>query len=682
MPLNRKQLIQQHNPSVKAYDPDSFLSIGNGEFAFTSDCTGLQTVLPSEKGKTPLCTMSNWGMHSYAGKENPNYEALKLRHYQSGDRSVGYMTDSTGQQTLFDDLRQNPHRLNLGRIAFTLEGVSEAEFLQHLTDIHQELDLYTGILTSSFSLDGRSVCVTTLCNPDTDQLAIKVQSALLKTKQLTIQISFPYASHAMDASDWANTSIHHSTLVALGNGDYVIERVLDKFQYRVDIQHSDAQVFALDGCHTFGLQATSDSMTACIGFHPDEELLFLPSYHDSQNACQKHWKDFWENSAFVDLSQSNDGRWFELQRRMFLSRYLLAIQCSGSTPPPETGLTCNSWYGKFHVEMHLLHAAHFALWGQPQLLERSLPWYLTILDKAYERAHSQGYKGARWPKMTSPAGDDSPSSIGTLLCWQQPHPIFYGVLIKKTDPKSKLLEKWTQIIGATADFMADYVQWDEKTKTYGLGSPVIPVQENHDPEDTVNPTFELSYWRWGLEEAVKWMKAEQKPIPAKWIEVLDKLAPLPMQDGLYLAQQNCPGTYTTYNTDHPSLLFSLGLLDGRDVDRVVMKASLEKVLSDWDLNSLWGWDFPLMSMTAARLGMRKEAIDLLLLDSPKNTYTANGHNEQLPKEELPLYLPGNGALLLALALLCAGWEGSEEACPGFPNDGSWILRTEGFEQIL
>ncbi len=77
-----------------------------------------------------------------------------------------------------------------------------------------------------------------------------------------------------------------------------------------------------------------------------------------------------------------------------------------------------------------------------------------------------------------------------------------------------------------------------------------------------------------------------------------------------------------------------------------------------------------MAMTAARLGKPELALDLLLMDSPKNTYTSNGHNAQRPKEDLPpLYLPGNGALLLALALMAGGWEGSETPYPGFPKDG-------------
>ena len=87
----------------------------------------------------------------------------------------------------------------------------------------------------------------------------------------------------------------------------------------------------------------------------------------------------------------------------------------------------------------------------------------------------QVYRGARWPKMTDSSGNDSPSAIGTLLCWQQPHPIFYTSLLRKTHPGSALLKEWTKIIEATAAFMADYLQYDEKQGLYVLGPPLIPV---------------------------------------------------------------------------------------------------------------------------------------------------------------------------------------------------------------
>jgi hypothetical protein len=81
-------------------------------------------------------------------------------------------------------------------------------------------------------------------------------------------------------------------------------------------------------------------------------------------------------------------------------------------------------------------------------------------------------------------------------------------------------------------------------------------------------------------------------------------------------------------------------------------------------------------MTATRLHEPSTAIDALLRDTGKNVFSRNGHNRQT--DSLPLYLPGNGGLLAALALMVAGWDGDDERCPGFPRDGTWVVRHEGF----
>jgi hypothetical protein len=58
-----------------------------------------------------------------------------------------------------------------------------------------------------------------------------------------------------------------------------------------------------------------------------------------------------------------------------------------------------------------------------------------------------------------------------------------------------------------------------------------------------------------------------------------------------------------------------------------------------------------------------------------NTYLPNGHNYQ--DSRLRCYLPGNGGLLTAVALMCAGYDGCTEPNPGFPKDGTWDVRWEG-----
>ena len=110
-----------------------------------------------------------------------------------------------------------------------------------------------------------------------------------------------------------------------------------------------------------------------------------------------------------------------------------------------------------------------------------------------------------------------------------------------------------------------------------------------------------------------------------------------------------------------------------------MRRTLHWVFEHWDWPSTWGWDYPMVAMTAARLGEPERAIDALLLDTPKNTYRANGHNHQRPG--LTLYLPGNGGLLTAVAMMAAGWDGAPPRhAPGFPVD-RWTVRWEGLRPL-
>src|SRR5262249_17401041 len=158
---------------------------------------------------------------------------------------------------------------------------------------------------------------------------------------------------------------------------------------------------------------------------------------------------------------------------------------------------------------------------------------------------------------------------------------------------------------------------------YVLGPPVIPAQENHPPRDTWNPTYELGYWRYGLKIAQQWRERVGLQRNARWDEVVAGLSPLPVREGVYLAHENCPQTFTGRNSDHPSMLAALGVLPGDGVDRETMRRTLHKVMKEWKWDDTWGWDYPMTAMTAARLGEPELAVDALLMNTKKNRYLAN-----------------------------------------------------------
>ena len=168
----------------------------------------------------------------------------------------------------------------------------------------------------------------------------------------------------------------------------------------------------------------------------------------------------------------------------------------------------------------------------------------------------------------------------------------------------------------------------------------------------------------------------------KWDDIVAKLSPLPESNGLYLVSENERDSYSNLRsmTDHPSVLGAFGVLPGSPlVDKRTMRATLEHIRKNWDWKTTWGWDYPMMAMTAIRLGLPETAIDLLLMETQKNTFLKNGHNYQ--DERLRVYLPGNGGLLTAVAMACAGYDGCETQNPGIPANGTWHISWEGLLPI-
>ena len=140
---------------------------------------------------------------------------------------------------------------------------------------------------------------------------------------------------------------------------------------------------------------------------------------------------------------------------------------------------------------------------------------------------------------------------------------------------------------------------------------------------------------------------------------------------------------------------ALGVLPGGpDVDRATMERTLDAVRAQWDWQTkIWGWDYPMIAMTATRLGRPDLAVEILLRDGPNNVYTASGHCPQRSdttasaggapsrKWEIAAYLPANGAFLSAVALMVAGGDGEARKWPGFPRDGTWTVRAEGWQPL-
>lgn len=682
--INRKALLQRNSPIVHGFDSLSSLSVGNGGFAVTVDATGLQTFPAHYSKGVPLGTQSDWGWHSFANPKRYTPEDA-YRDYDFGrGRMEPYsvqFNEPGRQQDAANWLRINPHRLHLGVVGFELPSTVTFD---DFADVTQTLLLGSGIIDSRYTLQGVPVHVQTVCHPERDLLAARVKAG----QPMPIRLHFPYPTgeHADDACDWDADSKHHTTLVSRRNNLAVFRRTIDATIYYVVVQWQGDVLIAQPSANCFVLTPSTGDFAFSCEFLPTYTTTFtdylLPTFGEAATASATAWAKFWNEGGVVDFSACTDPRAPELERRVVLSQYLMAIQAAGDTPPQETGLTYNSWYGKFHLEMIWWHQSHFPLWGHADKLHHTLSWYEKARPMARSIAERQGYKGVRWMKMTDPSAAEAPSKVGSFLIWQQPHLIYLAELVYRANPTKEVLDKYFKLVQETAEFMYSFADYDEQEGRYILKG-IIPAQETLHAAETINPPLELSAWHYGLSTAQLWReRMGMRRIP-EWDRLLAKLSPLTADEqGRYLAAETATDSYTNtrYLTDHPAVLGALGMYpENHLVDKATMSRTLHALWDLWGWDTSWGWDYPMTAMCAARLGEPQKAVDALLMPETKNTYLPNGHNYQSPR--LRLYLPGNGGLLTAVAMMCAGWDGCDTPNPGFPADGTWNVRWEGLQAM-
>jgi hypothetical protein len=683
--IDRYALVKRNNVMLREVDTLGSLSVGNGEFAFTVDASGLQTFPKAYENGIPLGTMTQWAWHRDPASENFSLSDVAAEFASCDSTVAPYAIQRNGGRAgiATNALRANPHRLHLGLVGLVLikSNGDEVE-LNDLQNIHQKLELWKGSIESTYEVEGLPVKLKLYAHQEKDQISVHIESPLISMQRLKIRMAFPYGDdcHVCPGYNWTKEDRHQSVLSSVTGSSAIVNRQVDSTAFHIKASWKKG-FFERTGAHEFQFTPARENVSTefSILFTRDVTT-HVEDFASTEKNNHALWENFWSTGGAIDFSACTDPRAKELERRVILSQYLTRIQCAGTMPPQETGLTMNSWYGKFHLEMHWWHATHFALWGRIHLMEKSMAWYKTALGKARSTATWQGYRGARWPKMTDPFGNESPSGIGAFIIWQQPHPIYFAELLYRRDSSEQTLNEYRDVVFESAVFMMSFVK--RRNEEFHLCRPLIPAQEIFSATETDDPAFELQYWYHGLGIAQQWRARLGMQEDPGWKEARDKLAPLTVHEGLYLPNATTINAYNEngFRKDHPSVLAAYGLLPWNDrIDTTVMAKTLEEITREWIWESTWGWDYPMIAMTAARLNKPELAIDALLMETQKNTYLINGHNYQ--DKRLRLYLPGNGGILSAVAMMAAGWDGNTRPNPGFPKNGKWNIRWEGLQRM-
>ena len=678
--INREKVVSAFNPTRNASSASSPMQVGNGNFAFGADVTGLQTL-------QPWASMSSWAWDNASLPTTPGQTMpsdFTGLDWLTHGRLVNYDQPNPAEADISQWLTANPHRINLGRVGFVFENEEILE--SDLSGKKQTLDLYRGSIESSFEIAGKPVSVVTMVGPSSDVIAVEVDSELLSSGQLGVFIDYPISNDQLKfeapfVGYFNATQNHTTTLLKSKSPDTaVIQHDLVSNTYFTALSWTgQATITQKSGTHRYLLHPQGqNSLNLTVEFSPSAPTGRADSTAVIKAAVSQWWANYWNTGAFIDLAGSGNASAVELQRRTILSQYLMAVNEAGNDPPQESGLVNNGWYGKFHMEEYLWHSLQWLRWNKTSLLDRSIGVYERFLPTSIQRAQLQGYAGTRWGKESDPSGRSAPGEINSLLIWQQPHIFYFAELEYRANPQRATLEKWDPLLTPSADFMASFAFWNQTKGWYDLGPPMYPASENTPPNSTLNPTFELAHWRFGLKTAIDWKTRLNTSVPAAWSHVSQNLAPLPQDNDTYIIYEGLEDMWVNSSTvqDHPALIGAYGLLPATPgLNETIMRNTAERVWNTWNFTDCWGWDFPMLSMNAARLGDMDKAMNFLLDD-----------NFQFDDVGMPVggvhvptpYFPGSGALLLAMAQLAGGWDG--QVGSHFPAE--WNSTVEGFSATV
>ena len=393
--IDRKAVVTRHNPEIREGNLRGPMQVGNGEFAFGFDISGMQTFSDNAN------TMSNWGWYRFPLPQGQRPEDFRGAEWEAQGRMVRYDIPNPEQGALRDWMVRNPQRIYLGRIGLVvIKDDGSRAGIGDLTDPVQRLDLWTGTATSRYSIDGREVVVTTVGHPEKDAVAVRIESEKVADGTVGISLRFPFPSNTEfgSAADWDSPG-RHLTELSPGTHMASFHRQLDDTNYDVHVQWDAGAVLRRTQEHCYELIPATDAREISFVVCFDKILgnAAVPTFAQTRSASARHWREFWEGGGAIDLSGSSDPRWRELERRVVLSQYVMAVNEAGSLPPQESGLVNNGWYGKYHHEMIWWHCTHYALWGRWKMASGMMEVFADNLATNRRKAAMQGYDGARWP---------------------------------------------------------------------------------------------------------------------------------------------------------------------------------------------------------------------------------------------------------------------------------------------
>jgi hypothetical protein len=265
----------------------------------------------------------------------------------------------------------NPNRINLGRIGLRYKGVTLKA--SDITNPRQVLDLWSGTINSTFEIGRKAVRVITQGDLDSDAIAISIESELVHSGDLNVELDFPFPpihstqyKYEVFAGVYDFPSNHTTTLIEDGKNrtSAHIQHVLQETSYFVNLRWPKKTPLQLSRneltnsttitAHRYTLSSVSSTsyLAFTAHFSPDSRVPSFPARIQDKSA--RGWAGYWTDGGFVDLTASKNADATELQRRIIKSQYHVRVNSAANgQPPQESGLMNNGWYGMSRLQTAL-----------------------------------------------------------------------------------------------------------------------------------------------------------------------------------------------------------------------------------------------------------------------------------------------------------------------------------------
>ena len=341
--------------------------------------------------------MSHWGWHSFPLPEGWTPERVPATGTFQRGRNKGGDIFPPGTDPIRVWMFDNPHIMNLGRLRLVKSRGRDLT-TSEISGLTRIVELWSGLQTSNFRLDGQPVSVETCVHPTLDLVAVRILSPLLASGELEVVLDFAYPALRNDAwvGDFQRPTGHATEAAFRGTQRMDVVRKVDAVTYHVSLATGEGCVIRKDALqHAYTVSSAGTNALAFVcAFSTTPLPETLPAFAEAKRLSATHWESFWRSGGAIDLAASKDSRWKELERRIVLSQYQLAAQSSGSWPSSEMGLLgIDPWRGQFHMEMVWWHLAHYPLWNRWNMAGKALDCYRRFTPAARALAAQLGYQG-------------------------------------------------------------------------------------------------------------------------------------------------------------------------------------------------------------------------------------------------------------------------------------------------